>query len=59
MRAVLEEVLAREPDAVIPWTGRHMAVAKFVPHLRMSLPFTAGISSAMTRSAPSCSLSPS
>jgi hypothetical protein len=34
MRAVLEEVLAREPDAVIPWTGRQMAVAKFVLHLR-------------------------
>ncbi|HEV7827556.1 MAG TPA: hypothetical protein VGP04_01665 [Pseudonocardiaceae bacterium] len=31
---MLEEVLAREPDAVIPWTGRQMAVAKFVPHLR-------------------------
>ena len=24
----------REPDAVLPWTGRHMAVAKFIPHLR-------------------------
>ena len=34
MRRVAAEVLAREPDAVIPWTGRHMAVAKFVTHLR-------------------------
>jgi hypothetical protein len=33
-RALLDEVLAAEPEAVIPWTGRHMAVAKFVPHLR-------------------------
>jgi hypothetical protein len=29
-----EDVLDREPDAVIPWTGRRMAVAKFIPHLR-------------------------
>jgi Mycothiol maleylpyruvate isomerase N-terminal domain len=34
MRAVLTDVLAREPEAVIPWTGRQMAVAKFVPHMR-------------------------
>jgi hypothetical protein len=34
MRAVIGEVLAREPDAVIPWTGRQMAVAKFLPHMR-------------------------
>jgi Mycothiol maleylpyruvate isomerase N-terminal domain len=34
MRAVASDVLDREPDAVIPWTGRQMAVAKFVPHLR-------------------------
>jgi hypothetical protein len=34
MRRLVAEVLDREPEAVIPWTGRHMAVAKFVPHLR-------------------------
>jgi hypothetical protein len=34
MRRVVDEVLKHEPDAVIPWTGRHMAVAKFIPHLR-------------------------
>jgi hypothetical protein len=34
MRAVVSDVLEREPDAVIPWTGRQMAVAKFIPHLR-------------------------
>jgi mycothiol maleylpyruvate isomerase-like protein len=34
MRAVIADVLAREPDAVIPWTGRQMAVAKFVTHMR-------------------------
>ncbi len=34
MRAMVDTVLGREPDAVIPWTGRHMAVAKFIPHLR-------------------------
>jgi hypothetical protein len=34
MRSLVAEVLAREPDAVIPWTGRQMAVAKFLPHLR-------------------------
>lgn len=34
MRGVVDAVLGREPGAVIPWTGRHMAVAKFIPHLR-------------------------
>jgi hypothetical protein len=34
MRPLVDEVLDREPGAVIPWTGRHMAVAKFIPHLR-------------------------
>jgi hypothetical protein len=34
MRRLVTEVLDRDPDAVIPWTGRHMAVAKFLPHLR-------------------------
>ena len=34
MRRVVAEVLDRDPDAVIPWTGRNMAVAKFIPHLR-------------------------
>ena len=34
MRAIVDQVLAREPDAVIPWTGRQMVVAKFVPHMR-------------------------
>lgn len=34
MRAVITDVLAREPEAVIPWTGRQMAVAKFTPHMR-------------------------
>ncbi len=34
MRRLVAEVLNGEPDAVIPWTGRHMAVAKFIPHLR-------------------------
>jgi Mycothiol maleylpyruvate isomerase N-terminal domain len=34
MRAYIAQVLAVEPEAVIPWTGRRMAVAKFVPHLR-------------------------
>jgi hypothetical protein len=34
MRRLVAEVLDREPDAVIPWTGRHMAVATFIPHLR-------------------------
>jgi hypothetical protein len=34
MRRLIDRVLAREPGAVIPWTGRRMAVAKFLPHLR-------------------------
>lgn len=34
MRSVIDQVLAKEPEAVIPWTGRRMAVAKFVPHMR-------------------------
>jgi hypothetical protein len=34
MRAALSQVLGKEPDAVIPWTGRQMAVAKFLPHMR-------------------------
>jgi hypothetical protein len=34
MRGLVAEVLASDPDAVIPWTGREMAVAKFIPHLR-------------------------
>jgi Mycothiol maleylpyruvate isomerase N-terminal domain len=34
MREVVADVLDKEPDAVIPWTGRHMAVEKFIPHLR-------------------------
>ena len=33
-RAIIDQVLAREPDAVIPWTGRQMVVAKFLPHMR-------------------------
>jgi hypothetical protein len=34
MRRMVGEVLSREPDAIIPWTGRRMGVAKFIPHLR-------------------------
>ena len=34
MRAVVADVLDREPEAVITWTGRQMIVAKFIPHLR-------------------------
>jgi hypothetical protein len=34
MRGLVADVLDHESDAVIPWTGRHMAVAKFIPHLR-------------------------
>jgi hypothetical protein len=34
MRQIVADVLERGPDAVIPWTGREMAVAKFIPHLR-------------------------
>lgn len=34
MRSTVNDVLDGEPEAVIPWTGRQMAVAKFIPHLR-------------------------
>lgn len=34
MRDAIDRVLAREPDAVVPWTGRRMAVAAFPTHLR-------------------------
>ncbi|MDQ2706760.1 MAG: maleylpyruvate isomerase N-terminal domain-containing protein [Actinomycetota bacterium] len=34
MRSVIAQVLACEPDAVIPWTGRQMVVSKFLPHMR-------------------------
>jgi hypothetical protein len=34
MRSLLDQVLTREPHAVIRWTGRQMAVATFEPHLR-------------------------
>jgi uncharacterized protein (TIGR03083 family) len=33
-RSLMDQVLADEADAVIPWTGRQMVVAKFWPHLR-------------------------
>lgn len=33
-QVVIGQVLDREPNAAIPWTGRQMVVAKFVPHLR-------------------------
>ena len=54
MRAVITDVLAGEPDAVIPWTGRQMAVAKFTPHLRNEHAGTAGTSQATTRPALRC-----
>jgi uncharacterized protein (TIGR03083 family) len=34
MRELVAEVLQVNPESVIPWTGRRMAVAKFIPHLR-------------------------
>lgn len=34
MRELITSVLDSDPEAVIPWTGRHMAVVKFVPHMR-------------------------
>jgi hypothetical protein len=34
MRAMVSDVLEKEHDAVIPWTGRQMTVAKFIAHLR-------------------------
>jgi uncharacterized protein (TIGR03083 family) len=33
-RTVMDDVLGADPEAVIPWTGRNMAVAKFWPHVR-------------------------
>lgn len=34
MRSVIAQVLAVDPDATIPWTGRQMVVSKFLPHMR-------------------------
>lgn len=34
MRRLVADVLEMNPESVIPWTGRSMAVAKFIPHLR-------------------------
>lgn len=34
MRELVTDVLEVHPDSVIRWTGRSMAVAKFIPHLR-------------------------
>jgi hypothetical protein len=34
MRTLVADILAVNPESIIPWTGRQMAVAKFVPHLR-------------------------
>jgi hypothetical protein len=34
MRVLVAAALEEEPDGAIPWTGRQMAVAKFIPHLR-------------------------
>jgi hypothetical protein len=34
MRSMIDQALEREPEAVIPWTGRQMVVAKFIPHMR-------------------------
>ena len=34
MRRLVADVLEMNPESVIPWTGRRMAVAKFIPHLR-------------------------
>jgi hypothetical protein len=34
MRILVADVLAVNPEGVIPWTGRQMVVAKFIPHLR-------------------------
>lgn len=34
VRGIFGEVLVRDPEAVIPWTGRQMVVAKLVPHMR-------------------------
>ena len=35
--AALDAVLGAEPEAVVPWTGRQMAVGSFVTHLRSEL----------------------
>ncbi|MHB1533090.1 MAG: hypothetical protein ACYC1D_00450 [Acidimicrobiales bacterium] len=37
MSLLIDRVLAGAPDAVIPWTGRQMSVAAFVPHMRSEL----------------------
>ena len=37
MRLANDQVLAAEPDAVIPWSGWQMPVAKVVPHVRNEL----------------------
>lgn len=34
MRRLLDHVLRDDPEAVVPWTGRLMAVAKFATHMR-------------------------
>jgi Mycothiol maleylpyruvate isomerase N-terminal domain len=34
MRTLVANVIEVNPDVVIPWTGRLMEVAKFIPHLR-------------------------
>lgn len=34
MRRLIGDVLEREPEAAIPWTGRRMVVEKFIPHMR-------------------------
>lgn len=34
MRTLVADVLVDDPNGVIKWTGREMAVAKFIPHLR-------------------------
>lgn len=34
---VLDHVLLRDPDAVVPWTGRQMIVSTFITHLRSEL----------------------
>ncbi|MDA8282997.1 MAG: maleylpyruvate isomerase N-terminal domain-containing protein [Actinomycetota bacterium] len=33
VRSLIDQVLASDPAAVIPWTGRQMPVAKFAPHM--------------------------
>jgi hypothetical protein len=34
MLQLVDHIIDQQPETVIPWTGRHMAVAKFIPHLR-------------------------